>query len=193
VHDFHPEPAADQIDADKGKRYEVIMERYLLVVCAGIVGGLAAQRLNVPGGAVVGAMVLSAAAALLIPQGLSVPSHWSTAIQIVLGISLGMTFNRSLLPLVAKALPLALVSTLILLLVAVCMALLASRLGLVDFGTALFGFSPGGMSGMAILAQTEGHQTSIVAFIHLVRIFTLFMVVPLLVRLFLVMKKAPLN
>ncbi len=58
--------------------------------------------------------------------------------------------------------------------VAVGIAFLASRLDLVDFGTALFGFSPGGMSGMAILAQAEGQKTSIVAFFHLVRIFLAF-------------------
>lgn len=55
-----------------------------------------------------------------------------------------------------KALPLAIFSTIVLLTVAVGMAFLTSRLGLVDFGTALFGFSPGGMPGMSILAQTEG-------------------------------------
>ncbi len=68
------------------------------------------------------------------------------------------------------------------------MAFLATRLGLIDFGPALFGFSPGGMSGMTILAKMEGHNTSLVAFLHLVRIFTLFLVVPLLVRLYLYLK-----
>ena len=169
------------------------MERYIFVALAGICGGMVAQRLNIPGGAVVGAMLLSGGAALLLPEGAALPAQWGTVIQIILGVSLGLTFNRSFLPLAAKALPLAIISTIVLLLVAVAMAFLASRLGLVDFGTALFGFSPGGMSGMAFLAQAEGHKTSIVAFIHLVRIFTLFMTVPLLVRIFLLLKQAPLE
>lgn len=165
------------------------MEKYLLVIVAGVIGGLVAQRCNVPGGAVVGAMLLSGIMALLLPDGIAMPPKVGTAIQLLLGISLGMTFDRSFLALGAKALPLAIFSTIVLLTVAVGMAFLASRLGLVDFGTALFGFSPGGMSGMAILAQTEGQNSSVVAFFHLVRIFTLFLTVPLLVRIFFYMQQ----
>lgn len=157
----------------------------MLVIVAGIAGGLLAQRCHVPGGAVVGSMLFSGIVALLLPDGIHLPGKVATGIQILLGISLGMTFDRSFLSLGFKALPLAIFSTLVLLTVAVCMAFLASKLGLVDFGTALFGFSPGGMTGMSILAQSEGHKGAIVAFFHLVRIFTLFLAVPLLARLFM--------
>ncbi len=166
-----------------------MVERYFLVAAAGICGGLSAQHFHVPGGAVVGAMIFSGIMSVILPDGITLPPQMGTAIQIILGISLGLTFDRSFLSLGAKALPLAICSTLVLLLVAVVMAWLASRLGLVDFGTALFGFSPGGMSGMAILAQSEGHKTPIVAFFHLVRIFTLFLVVPLLVKLFVMFRQ----
>jgi len=160
------------------------MERYLLVVIAGCTGAFLALRCHVPGGAVVGSMLGAGIMTLIIPEGIHLSPRLDIVVQVVLGISLGMTIDRTFLSQGAKALPLAICSTLILLSVAVCMAFIASRLGLVDFGTALFGFSPGGMSGMAILAKTEGHQPAIVAFFHLVRIFTLFLVVPLLVRLF---------
>lgn len=158
------------------------MERYFLVVVAGTVGGLLAQRCNIPGGAVVGAMLFSGITVLFLPKGIVLPSSVGTGIQIILGITLGVTVDRSLLTLGVKIFPLAILSTIILLAVAVCMAFLASKLGLVDFGTALFGFSPGGMTGMAILAQSENHNGSFVAFFHLVRIFTLFLVIPLLVK-----------
>lgn len=159
------------------------MEKYLLVIIAGTGGGLLAQHCNIPGGAVVGAMLFSGIMALLLPKGITLPANVGTGIQILLGISLGITFDRSFLSLGVKAFPLAILSTIVLLIVAVCMAFLASKLGLVDFGTALFGFSPGGMTGMSILAQTEGQNGSIVAFFHLVRIFTLFLIVPLVVRM----------
>jgi len=161
------------------------MERYLFVVAAGVAGGLAAAKANVPGGAVVGAMLFSGVAAMTLSEPISMPAPLGTAIQIVLGIALAMTFGRSFLALGPKALPLAILSTMILLAVAVGMAFLAGKMGLVDFGTALFGFSPGGMSGMAILAQSEGQQGSIVAFFHTVKIFTLFLMVPLIVRIVL--------
>ncbi len=159
------------------------MDQYLLVIIAGICGGLGALYCNIPGGAVVGAMLASGLVVMFLPTALTLPAPAATTIQILLGISLGLTFNRSFLTLGAQAIPIAVLSTLCLLIVAVGMAFLASKLGLLDFGTGLFGFSPGGMTGMAILAQTEGHQGAIVAFLHMVRIFTLFITVPLLVRI----------
>ena len=119
---------------------------------------------------------------LFLPKGIFLPSSVRTGIQIILGITLGVSVDRSLLTLGVKIMPMAILSTIVLLTVAVCMAFIANKIGLVDFGTALFGFSPGGMTGMAILAQSENHNGSVVAFFHLVRIFTLFLVIPLLVK-----------
>lgn len=165
------------------------MERYLILILCGTFGGLIANRLHIPGGAVVGAMLFSGLASISFSSSVQLSPGFTLTVQIFLGTSLGMTFDRSVLPLLTKAMPLAICSTLVLLLVTIVMAFIAHRMGLVDFGTALFGFSPGGMSGMAILAQSEGHKTPIVAFLHLVRIFTLFLTVPLLVRLFTLLKQ----
>jgi len=162
------------------------MERILSIIIYGVVGGLLAKKVGMPGGAVVGAMLGSGLAAIVLP-GRFVPPDWlSTAIQVMLGVSLGMTFDRSFLALCGQVLPMAILSTIVLLSVAVLMAYVAQRLGLIDFSTALFGFSPGGMSGMSLLAQTEGYNTAVVAFLHVVRIFTLFLLVPAMGRLFLV-------
>ena len=163
------------------------MEKLILLIGSGIIGGWLAEKSGMPGGAIVGSMLSSGLVAILFQTAVTLPASAGTAIQIVLGISLGLTFDRSFLQVAAKILPLAVVSTLVLLLVAVLMAYIAHRFGLVDFATALFGFSPGGMSGMSVLAQSEGHQTPVVAFLHVVRVFTLFIVVPYLGRLYLVM------
>ncbi len=159
------------------------MSRVLTIIICGAGGGLLAKRLGVPGGAVVGAMLGSGLAAVAVPGSFSMPEWCSSVVQIMLGISLGITFDRSFIELCGQILPLAIFSTLVLLAVSLGLALLAARLGLVDFATALFGFSPGGMSGMSLLAQAEGYRTSVVAFFHTVRIFTLFLVVPVLGRL----------
>lgn len=159
------------------------MERVLLIVLIGTGGGLLAVRLNLPGGAIVGAMLGTAAAAILIPGQFVIPQRLSMVIQIVLGITLGLSFDRSTLELFPRILPLAMVSTIILLLLTVIVAWLAQRLGILDFATALFGLSPGGMSGMSLMAGSEGHRVDVVALLHTFRIFTLFLVVPLLSRL----------
>lgn len=161
------------------------MDRILLLIAAGSLGGWLFEKAGLPGGAIVGSMLGTGLLAVCFEQGVHLPPSAGMVIQIVLGISLGLTFDRSFFTVAAKILPLAIASTLILLTVAVLMAICAHKLGIVDFATAVFGFSPGGMSGMSVLAQSEGHQTSVVAFLHIVRIFTLFIVVPYLGRFFL--------
>jgi len=159
------------------------MGRVTLIIIAGIISGIMAKKYNLPGGAVVGAMLGSGAVAVILPGSFHIPDGWSTAIQVMLGVSLGMTFERSFLPMLARILPVAIFSTIVLLGVSIVLAIIANRLGWVDFSTALFGFSPGGMSGMSLLAQAEGYNTATVSFIHTVRIFTLFLVVPLIGRI----------
>jgi len=159
------------------------MERAAAMLIAGVIGGLVAKKLGLPGGPVVGSMLATGAVAVLLPGRFAMPAEASTVVQMMLGITLGMTFDRSSLSLVSRVLPLAVLSTLTLLACALLMAWLTQRTGAIDFDTALFGFSPGGMSGMSLLAQAEGLQTDVVALLHTVRVFTLFLVVPLLGRL----------
>ena len=163
------------------------MEKYLSLIIVGYAGGWLFDHFEAPGGAIVGAMLASGMTALCFSTAVELPPNARMTVQIVLGISLGMTFDRSFLEIIGRALPIAVASTLVLLGVSLMMAVVADKLGLVDFATALFGFSPGGMSGMSILAQSEGHQTAVVALFHLVRIFTLFVVVPPLGRYFLLL------
>lgn len=159
------------------------MIKLILIIVFGVIGGIIFQKLDIPGGAVVGSMLFSAIAAIVLKNDFVMPKYLSTTIQIILGISLGFSFNRNILELAPKVVLIGVVSTTILLTVAICLALLFSKLKILDFGTALFGFSPGGMSGMSILAQTEGFKTQIVAFLHTIRIFFLFLIVPILARL----------
>ena len=163
---------------------EVLMERILVIIFSGVIFGVFAKNIGFPGGPVVGSMLGAGLMAIILPGRFVMPDQMSTAVQIMLGISLGMTFDRSSLTLLSRALPLAVLSTLMLLGCALLMAWLAQRTGAIDFATALFGFSPGGMSGMSLMAQSEGLQADIVALLHTVRIFTLFLLVPLLGRLF---------
>jgi membrane AbrB-like protein len=158
------------------------MDRVIAILVAGVIGGLLAKKVGLPGGPVVGAMFGSGLIAIVLPGRFILPDQAATAVQIMLGITLGMTFDRSSLSLLSRVLPFAVLSTLVLLGCALLMAWLAQRTGTIDFATALFGFSPGGMSGMSLLAQAEGLQTDVVALLHTVRIFTLFLLVPLLGR-----------
>ncbi len=164
------------------------MERYLIIIIVGVLGAIVAQKLHIPGGAIVGSMVGAGLMTMLIGN-VSLSPKVATSVQIILGISLGLTFDKSFLQVAPKILPLALGSTMILLLVALGMAVIASKLGIIDFGSAIFGFSPGGMGGMSILAKTEGYNPPVVAFLHMIRVLTLFIVVPIMAQLVIYFKQ----
>lgn len=161
------------------------MPRIPFIILVGIASGLLAKKVNFPGGAIVGSMLGSAIAGLLAPGVAAIPTGIATVVELVLGISLGLSFDRGFLAIAGRLLPAAVLSTLGLLVTSLVMAIIARRFGVLDFATALFGFAPGGMAGMSLLAQAEGHQTSIVAFFHTVRLFVLFVIVPVIARLFL--------
>jgi len=59
---------------------------------------------------------------------------------------------------------------------------IASRLGYLNFSSALFSFSPGGFTGMSIMAGENGANAAIVALIHFIRVVLLFIIVPLMVK-----------
>lgn len=161
------------------------MSRMTLIILTGIACGLLAKKFQFPGGAIVGSMLGAATVGLLTPGVAVIPSGIATGVELILGISLGMSFDRSFLALIGRLMPAAILSTVGLLITSIIMAWIAKRFGILDFATALFGFAPGGMAGMSLLAQSEGYQTSIVAFFHTVRLFVLFVIVPVLVRFFL--------
>lgn len=123
------------------------MDRVLAILAAGVIGGLLAKKIGLPGGPVVGAMFGSALVAIILPGRFVIPDQAATTVQILLGITLGMTFDHSSLALLSRLLPFAVLSTLALLGCALLMAWLAQRSGTIDFALALFGFSPGGCRG----------------------------------------------
>ncbi|AEB12658.1 AbrB family transcriptional regulator [Marinithermus hydrothermalis] len=149
----------------------------------GVAGGLLAMRLQFPGGAVVGAMLGSGLYNLLAPVRAVAPPALETGVQIAVGIVVGLSFNRELLAVARALLPWALLGTLAFLGLGVLLAFAAARFGGITLVTGLFGFSPGGISGMAVLAGTEGANPAAVALFHFVRVVALFILVPLLARL----------
>ena len=149
----------------------------------GIVGGLLAWKLKVPGGAAIGAMVGCGIYSFLRSSSFSTPNWFSISAQIAVGIVVGFSVDRSLIEGGRTLLLIAVGGAVTYLLVGFCLAWLATRFGWLDFDTALFSFSPGGFTNMGIIAEAEGANAVKVSVIHFVRVFLLFIIVPLVVRI----------
>ena len=150
----------------------------------GILGGLLAWKINFPGGAAVGAMLGSGIFNLIATNNrFDMPVPLEVAAQIAVGVVVGSTFSRELLESGISVFVWGLIGATTYLVVGLILAWVASRLGYLSFDTALFSFSPGGFTGMSILANAEGADPAKVSLIHFTRVVLLFIIVPLMVRL----------
>ena len=150
----------------------------------GIIGGLLAWKINFPGGAAVGAMLGSGMYNLIATNiRFDMPVPLEIAAQIAVGVVVGSTFSHELLQSGISVFVWGLIGAFTYLLVGLTLAWISSRLGYLNFGTALFSFSPGGFTGMSILANAEGADPAKVSLIHFTRVVLLFIIVPLMVRL----------
>lgn len=148
----------------------------------GLIGGVLARYFNVPGGAFIGSMFGCAIYSASISSGVVLPSNLRLVIQIAAGIMIGATVRRDLFQGELYVFAWALGGALTFLLVGLLLAYIAVRLGHLDQATAIFGLSPGGLTGMAVLSQEEGADAAKVVLMHFFRVFLLFLTLPFLVR-----------
>jgi membrane AbrB-like protein len=148
----------------------------------GTIGGLLAWQVNFPGGAAVGSMIGCGLYSVLQSQGFSVPKPFELGAQIAVGIVVGFSFRRELLQSGLPVVVWGVIGAFTFLLVGIVLSWIASKLGYLHFNTALFGFSPGGFTNMAVMAAEEGAEPAPVALVHFIRVVLLFIIVPLMVR-----------
>lgn len=151
---------------------------------SGLALGLLFHLLGLPGGGVVGAMLGAGLYQLLAPEPAPLPKGLDFLVQVLAGILIGLGFRKDLLR--PDLLPLAALSALVFLGTALALGLPVSRLSRLTglpLKTLLFALAPGGITGMGPLSQAEGGNPALVGVFHTVRVFLLFLLVPLLARL----------
>lgn len=114
--------------------------------------------------------------------------HWPKQLQnaglIVIGYSLGITFNQDVLKEMLHHIPLMLVLTTILFIISCIIAFFISKYGEMDYPTALTSSVPGGLTQIIAFAQEmEGINISTVTFFHAVRVIMIVFLVPFVVHL----------
>lgn len=155
----------------------------ILVACAAI-GWPLARLCRIPAAALVGPMVVSAVAHLLGLTYVTPPPIMVAAGQLVLGASVGCRFAGTALTLVWQTVRIALVTTLMLLGLAVVTVLLVSdMIGATPEAMALV-LSPGGLAEMSLIALALGIDTAFVSTMHVFRIAIVVILAPGLYKLF---------
>jgi uncharacterized protein len=154
----------------------------LLTICA-VAGFAIAKALRIPAYALVGPMVLSA---LVHATGLthSRPPVWLVATaQVVVGSMIGSRFDRVQPRMVGKALVLSAIATALLLGMAAVFGEAVERTIGIPFSSALLAFAPGGLAEISLIALSMNVDAAYVSSHHIVRIFIIVLLAPLVFRL----------
>ena len=155
----------------------------LLTVSAGLGLGLLALGTRIPAAPLVGAL-LGAALVSLIPNHPTI--HWPTGTRTMLEIGIGTVIGSGLTAATLHEMrhlwrP-ALLITLALLAAGVVVGWWSSRLLGIKLTVGLLGAAPGGLTGMSLAGEELGVGATVAA-LHTVRLLTVLVVMPLLVRL----------
>ena len=155
----------------------------LLYLLAGTTLGLLALLSGIPAaplaGALLGAGLVSMSGKMELAQW---PSGTRTVLEIGIGTVIGTGLTRASLDQLQALWRPALLITLTLVLTGVVIGLWSSGLLGIDPVVALLGAAPGGISGMSLVGAEFGVGAAVAA-LHAVRLITVLLVLPLVVRL----------
>ena len=157
----------------------------LLYLLAGTAVGMLALISGIPAAPLAGALV---GAGFLSMSGQLEPATWPsgtrTALEIGIGTVIGTGLRRTSLEQLQNLWKPALLITLTLVLTGIVIGLWSSRLLGIDPLVALLGAAPGGISGMSLVGAEYGVGAAVAA-LHAVRLITVLLVLPVVVRLLL--------
>ena len=156
--------------------------RIVMTLVAAAAVGYLFDRLNVPGGTIIGAMVGAAAYSLIVGGAdITLPPPMVSAAYVVIGAVIGSTITRDVVrELQHIALP-AVLSAAVLIGVGLLIALVLRWTGVAPEGVIL-ATSPGALSAMAGVATDQGNGVPVAVF-HTVRVVLVLISLPLLLRL----------
>lgn len=154
----------------------------LATLAVAAVGSAVALALRLPGGALIGPMLLAAVLHATDIATIAVPAPLLDAAYAVIGWYVGLRFTRETLRISLHALPAILVATLAVILICGGWAYGLTFLLPVDFLTAFLATSPGGLDSVAIIAVGAKADVSFVLGVQTLRLFVVLLTGPLIAK-----------
>ena len=154
----------------------------LTYLVLGLIGGFIGSKLKIPAGTLIGAMLTIILFKMAMKVHWEIPRSFSFVLQIFLGIMVGATFQPELLQVVKKiALPVV-ISCVVLVGTGIIMAVVFTKLGLLDMGTGYLGTSPGAMSVLIALSLESNSEPMLIVCFHFFRVVFVILTAPLIFR-----------
>lgn len=143
---------------------------WIILIGAGVLGVPLAQALRLPADQLLGPMILSGIAHATGLVTVAPPTILVIVAQVVIGTTIGARFAGIRLRAVALEMGLALVSSLMMIAVAVLFAWIVHLATALPMEQAFLAYTPGGLAEMSLLALALNQDVAYVAVTHIVRI-----------------------
>ena len=153
----------------------------VLSLAAAAAGGLLLQRLNVPGGLIIGAMLGAAIMTIGANLEAELPRPLQDASFIVVGAAIGVLVTRDTLGVVRSSIVPALLAAVLIIAAGLAVAFLLRRLGMAPPNDVL-ATSPGGITAISAIAAEEREGAVEVSIFHLVRVVLVLISIPALIQ-----------
>jgi membrane AbrB-like protein len=156
--------------------------RIALMLAIGIAGAAAASWLGTPLPFLIGPLIACGCATMAGVMPAALP-YGREAGQLVVGLAIGFRFVPAILDVVVKLLPAMLITTLVVIAITMVAALALRRIAKVDDKTAFLATAAAGLAEMVTVAHRQGANADAVAVVHVVRLTSVVLIVPVLVTL----------
>lgn len=158
--------------------------RIALTLLAALAGAYVFERLRVPAGSLLGAAVVVAAVNLVgVVEVPALPGNVRFVAFAVLGWLVGQSIDRDSLSELRASLPVVGATVVFLVVAGGLLAVLLTRWGGVDQGTAYLATSPGALSQMVALSEEARADTLLVVTVHTARLVAVILVSPIVTRI----------
>ncbi len=158
------------------------LEKIIITFAIASAGGIAGYKLGIPAGTFMGAMI-AVALYNIITGSAVIPPQLKILAQIILGGAIGTGLSIPVLKGFRELILPVAIFVALLFLFSIFSAFILAKFTDMDFVTALFSCSPGGLSEMTIIADSYKAQVPTVAIIHLSRILSVVMFYPLIAKI----------
>ncbi len=176
------EPQGRQDTPAGSSGYAEDLKRLGVAVPWGVLGGIAGILSQVPAGGIIGALSGSAAFRLL--TGRPVPVRaFQLGVQLLAGAIIGLQVSGEFFGQLVRLAGAGAVIVSVQMLLWPLMSWILARLFGYDLATAILASTPGGLSGVVATASEAEADEVVVTFVHLVRLSTIVVVVPILVTM----------
>lgn len=146
----------------------------ILTILVAAMGSFLFYKLRIPAGALIGAIIFSAAFNIFTDMG-SFPAFMKTALQAIAGAFIGQRVTRSDLTELKRTLAAGILMFFTMVIYAIVVGLMLSKVTQLDLATSLVSAMPAGLSDVAVISSDLGANSTQTTVIHTVR--TLFAII----------------